>query len=218
MGKRELARRIKTALVMSLVALCALVLGGWWLAAPLIVLGVLLLREWDQLTHKFGAMWRLSGVLYVALPLLSLGYLRYLEIPGGDSFTAIYACIVPICMVIATDIGGMLFGKTLGGPKLAPTLSPNKTWSGLLGAMGLSMVVSWLWLPLTPWVSSVPSALLIGAVVAVIAQLGDLFESSLKRRAGVKDSGTILPGHGGLLDRFDGYVLVLPSYLAFIIL
>jgi phosphatidate cytidylyltransferase len=108
-------------------------------------------------------------------------------------------------VVWATDIGAFFAGRRFGGLKLAPTISPSKTWSGLFGGMiaagligaGLGVMLE---LPLiTAW---------LGVPLAVVAQMGDLFESALKRRAGVKDSGHILPGHGGVLDRLDGLVPV----------
>jgi len=112
-----------------------------------------------------------------------------------------------MALVWACDIGAFFAGRSIGGPKLAPRLSPNKTWAGLIGgtiaagALGLALHAT----------AGLPLALaLCSPVLAVLAQLGDLYESWLKRRAGVKDSGNILPGHGGVLDRLDGLVPVAP--------
>jgi phosphatidate cytidylyltransferase len=110
-----------------------------------------------------------------------------------------------MAVVWATDIGAFFAGRRIGGIKLAPTISPSKTWAGLIGGMvaagvigaGLGILRE---LPLaTVW---------LGVPLALVAQIGDLFESALKRRAGVKDSGHLLPGHGGVLDRLDGLVPV----------
>ena len=108
-------------------------------------------------------------------------------------------------MVWATDIGAYFAGRAIGGPKLAPSVSPNKTIAGLIGGVICAAVLAGAWV----YYVQLPAKLLWLAVLfAVAAQLGDLFESGLKRRAGVKDSGTWLPGHGGLLDRLDGLVPV----------
>jgi phosphatidate cytidylyltransferase len=140
------------------------------------------------------------GIVYIALPVLALIWLR--EQPGG-----LMLALWTMAAVWLTDIGAYFAGRTIGGPKLAPRISPNKTWAGLLGgvlsafALGFAFHV-WLGLPF------VLAAL--SPVLAVVAQGGDLYESWMKRRAGVKDSGTILPGHGGVLDRLDGLVPAAP--------
>ena len=99
-------------------------------------------------------------------------------------------------------------GRRVGGAKLAPLVSPNKTRSGAVGGVLGAILASLLVMPFLPfsW-----GELVVGsAIIAVLAQTGDLFESALKRNLGVKDSGTLIPGHGGFLDRFDGYLLTLP--------
>ena len=167
------------------------------LAIAAVVLGIL-----AKLTG--GHMrWSTPGILYAGLPAIALVWLR--AQPGGPGFV-----IWVLAVVWATDIGAYFAGRRFGGPKLAPAISPKKTWSGLIGGMVAAAIVSagiayaqnWhpaLWL-------AVFAAL--GAAAAVLAQVGDLFESWLKRRVGVKDSGTLLPGHGGLMDRVDGLIPV----------
>ena len=121
--------------------------------------------------------------------------------------------LVLICLaavISAGDIGAYLAGRAFGGPKLAPKISPSKTWSGAVGGLacsllvvgGLSGVLSSDLTELSGWAFAL--------LVCVLAQSGDLFESRLKRRLGIKDSGSFVPGHGGALDRFDGYLSVLP--------
>tara|TARA_R110002126_G_scaffold25553_13_gene87307 strand:- start:1512 stop:2360 length:849 start_codon:yes stop_codon:yes gene_type:complete len=109
-----------------------------------------------------------------------------------------------------TDAGGYFFGRSVGGPKLAPRISPNKTWAGLGGGILLAVVWSCIWLS---WYGGHDLAPAIGAAaaVAVLAQLGDLSVSSVKRRFGVKDTGGLIPGHGGILDRLDGMLLTGPA-------
>ncbi|KQN94405.1 phosphatidate cytidylyltransferase [Sphingomonas sp. Leaf231] len=141
------------------------------------------------------------GVVYCGVPVLALVVLRRY----GDS-GLLYA-FWAMALVWACDIGAFFAGRSIGGPKLAPRLSPNKTWAGLIGgtvaaaALGLAL----------HGVAGLPLALALWSpVLAVLSQMGDLYESWLKRRAGVKDSGNILPGHGGVLDRLDGLVPVAP--------
>jgi phosphatidate cytidylyltransferase len=138
------------------------------------------------------------GLVYAGLPTLGLIYLR--DQPNGLALA-----LWTLAIVWATDIGAYFAGRSIGGPRLAPRLSPNKTWAGLgggvLGALCIGALIASAF--------DLPRLLLVlGAPLAVLAQAGDLFESWLKRRAGVKDSGRLLPGHGGALDRLDGVVPV----------
>lgn len=134
---------------------------------------------------------------------ISLVWLRLLE-PGG------LAIIVWLVLAIwLTDICAFFAGRAVGGPKLAPTISPNKTWAGLIGGVVAAAVWSVAW---SSWqqVESLAAMALIGAATAVLAQLGDLGVSMIKRRFGAKDSGSLIPGHGGLLDRMDGFIGAAP--------
>lgn len=106
-----------------------------------------------------------------------------------------------IAVVAATDIGGYFAGRFIGGPKIFPRISPKKTWSGTVGGWVLAMIVSGIFLAFG---YGSPALLLLTLLVSIASQAGDLAESSMKRRAGVKDSSNLIPGHGGLLDRFDG--------------
>jgi len=141
-----------------------------------------------------------AGILYCGLPVLALTFLRRQE-------DGMLLASWTLSLVWATDIGAFFAGRTIGGPKLAPAISPAKTWSGLAGGIALATLLAG-----ALWNAEGLSIHLFAAtpVLAVLAQGGDLFESAVKRRAGVKDSGTILPGHGGVLDRLDGLVPVAP--------
>lgn len=142
-----------------------------------------------------------AGLVYVGLPLLALLWLR--ERPDNGLVLTFWA----LSLVWATDIGAFFSGRAIGGPKIAPAISPSKTWAGLIGGMAMATALAvgfrqWLGLPLVlVWATP---------LLAVAAQAGDFFESWMKRRAGVKDSGTLLPGHGGVLDRLDGVVTSAP--------
>jgi phosphatidate cytidylyltransferase len=151
-----------------------------------------------------------AGALYIGLPMLSLMWMRELGAtsPFDDQLNTgmVYAGWA-LTTVWATDIGAYFAGRAIGGPKIAPRISPNKTWAGLFGGMLGALLLGWIY---SCWAQLPIELALMSPVLAVFAQAGDFFESWLKRRAGVKDSGTLLPGHGGLLDRLDGAVSSLP--------
>lgn len=167
------------------------------LAIAAVVLGVL-----SKLTG--GHMrWSMTGLLYAGLPAIALIWLRAQS--GGFGMV-----LWVLAVVWATDIGAYFAGRHFGGPKLAPRISPKKTWSGLIGGMIAAAVSSAVvayaqdWHPAL-WLTIFAA---LGASAAILSQVGDLFESWLKRRVGVKDSGTLLPGHGGIMDRVDGLIPV----------
>ncbi|WP_380878766.1 phosphatidate cytidylyltransferase [Sphingomonas sp. DBB INV C78] len=137
------------------------------------------------------------GLLYAALPALALIYLRDQQ--------GLVLTVWAMALVWATDIGAFFAGRAIGGPKLAPRVSPNKTWAGLIGGVIAAEVLS---LVFAFGFGLSWAAVYYATFLAIMAQVGDLFESWLKRRAGVKDSGRLLPGHGGALDRLDGLVPV----------
>ncbi|MGA7808365.1 phosphatidate cytidylyltransferase [Bradyrhizobium sp.] len=142
--------------------------------------------------------WTAAGFLYAAMALTASLLVRFDEAQG---FTAL---VLVLLVVWATDIGGYFAGRRLGGAKLWPRVSPNKTWAGALGGMVASLFVAGGFAALD--LGKTLPMLVLGACLSIASQLGDLFESAVKRRFGVKDSSHIIPGHGGLLDRLDGYV------------
>lgn len=142
-----------------------------------------------------------AGTLYCGLPVFALLLIREQRDVG-----LLYA-LWALALVWATDIGAFFAGRTIGGPRLAPRISPAKTWSGLIGGILLASLVA----AIMHATYGLPLRLVLATpFLAVLAQVGDLYESGLKRRAGVKDSGNTLPGHGGVLDRLDGVVPVAP--------
>jgi phosphatidate cytidylyltransferase len=147
-----------------------------------------------------------AGALYVGLPILALLWIR-------DQDSGLLFAFWALAVVWATDIGAYFAGRGIGGPKIAPRISPNKTWAGLVGgmiaALALGLVLN-IYFQL-PYLLAIVSPLL-----AILAQIGDFFESWLKRMAGLKDSGKLLPGHGGALDRLDGVVTSMPFAALFI--
>jgi phosphatidate cytidylyltransferase len=139
------------------------------------------------------------GVFYAGLPAVALIWLR------SDATLGLLAVIFVIIVVIASDTAGFLSGRLLGGPKLWPRVSPNKTWAGFIGALLASCIVGALFWLAVPDASVVRLAAA-GAMLSFVAQAGDLAESAIKRRFGAKDSSTLIPGHGGVMDRVDGLV------------
>ncbi len=195
--------RVISAAAMAAIALVTLWLGGWIFMIVVIASALQMLREWDALTANEHKYWHIGGVAYAAIPCACMIWLR--------SFSGAPVLFI-ILVVCATDIGAYFTGREIGGPKLAPTLSPSKTWSGLGGGMIAAALVATICTSFAPYPASAPVAFILGGLLAIVAQGGDLFESWLKRRAGVKDSGNLIPGHGGLLDRVDGLVAALPVY------
>jgi phosphatidate cytidylyltransferase len=141
-------------------------------------------------------IWSYAGIPYAAFPVMSFVALRQ------DAAWGLHAILWLLLVVWATDTCAYFTGRAVGGPKLAPRFSPSKTWSGLAGGMAGAAIVAAIF-AVALQASVLPLAL-VAAVLAVIAQLGDIFESALKRHYGVKDSGDLIPGHGGMMDRVDG--------------
>ena len=202
-----LKKRIISAVILIPIVLLVIYIGGWIfnvfaiLTAILLTLElVFLLQETKQL--KLLKKWLPYIALYITLPTASLISLR--SIPGG-----IDATIYVFCIVWLTDIFGFFGGKNFGGPKLAANISPNKTISGAISAIIATILFSIVSYLFTEKINFF-SFILIGIIFSIVSQIGDLFESWVKRKLKVKDSGNIILGHGGLFDRVDGLLFVLP--------
>jgi phosphatidate cytidylyltransferase len=187
---------------------------AWWLVALLLVL----------FYPASAALWRhsrplrlLFGVLTIVpffCGMLALRQWGYEQDHVAGAWWLLYVML----LVWGADSGAYLFGKLFGKHKLAPKVSPGKTWEGLLGGLVTSAVISWLFGRYAP-LSVVPSTLLLCSVMAVLASiLGDLTESMFKREAGIKDSGHLIPGHGGILDRIDSLTAAVPVFACLILL
>lgn len=174
-------------------------LPAWGLIAIAAVLATVVALP----AHRARAIWFGLGILYVALPALALLWLRDDPVTGLGVETLVWI----LALVIFTDTGAYAAGRSIGGPKLAPRISPNKTWAGLFGGVAAAALVGLL---MALWLDgpSVWKLMILSGGLAVIEQMGDLFESAFKRRFGVKDSSHIIPGHGGVLDRVDGLLTV----------
>jgi phosphatidate cytidylyltransferase len=182
--------------------LAAVILSGAGL--PVTAIGIIILCSLVSISIRRKAhgrdnnWWSATGVAYVALPALALTLLR------DDKDWGWNAILWLALVVWATDIGAYFAGRTVGGPKLAPRFSPKKTWAGLLGGMIAAALVSYglcsyLGLPTL-------GPVLIAPILAALAQVGDIYESALKRQFNLKDTSNLIPGHGGVMDRVDGFI------------
>jgi phosphatidate cytidylyltransferase len=165
-------------------------------AAIVLVMGMLALAA---IAPRERASWLAAGVPYAGAMALAPIVLRSDAEFGFIAMTFVFA------VVWATDIAAYFVGRALGGPKLALRLSPNKTWSGSIGGLGGAVLAAVLVVHFGG-VSSMPAAIVVAMALSTVAQIGDLAESAIKRRFGVKDASSLIPGHGGLMDRLDGFV------------
>lgn len=207
----NLQKRIISAGILIPIVLIIVAMGGWIYYATVSVMSIIMSFEWfgiiktktdapkDEKTLK---KWEYGGIIYISLFASSLIYLR--EDENG------FGLIMFLALTVwATDIAAYFAGRSIGGPKICPKISPNKTWAGLGGGILAASFIGAFSSIFTP-VVGVFWLILLGAVMAVISQAGDFFESWVKRQFGVKDSGNIIPGHGGVMDRVDGVASAAP--------
>lgn len=209
----NLRKRIISAGALAPIVLTIVYMGGAWFSAMVVFATVIMSCEWQsiihtkqepELTSEQTKKWEMAGVFYVGIFATSLLYLRALDQGFG-------LVLLVLMMVWATDIAAYFSGRIIGGPKIYPPISPNKTWAGLIGGMVAAGCVGGFASIFMEGTGSI-SMVLLGATLAVVAQSGDFLESWVKRRFGVKDSGTLIPGHGGLMDRLDGFVTTVPVF------
>jgi phosphatidate cytidylyltransferase len=196
----ELTTRIVSGIAMIVIALGAAVLGGYYFAFLAAAAATGMYYEWRRITRGWGLLWAVGGFFYCILPALSLLWIRD---RSGDHGVSLLLWVFIVTW--ATDIGAYFAGRSFGKRKLAPSISPGKTVEGLWGGVAAAALFGAAWVLAT---SLAKPLLAFAPFFAVAAQMGDLFESKLKRTAGLKDSGNLLPGHGGVLDRLDGLVPV----------
>ena len=198
---RGLLLRVVSAVILGPLLLAAVWFGFPWIDLVAALCAPLMIGEWIRLTRRRPVALGLA-IVYSIAALLALLWLRHQPNHGRETILWILAC------VWATDIGAYFVGSLAGGVKLAPSISPSKTWSGLVGGMCFSAVASAA-CGLVFDAGETAMLAITGLAIAVVAQAGDLLESAAKRRAGVKDSGSLIPGHGGILDRIDGLIAAL---------
>jgi phosphatidate cytidylyltransferase len=195
----ELVVRTATGLILIALALLAALKGGNVFAVAVAAVATAMFYEWTRIVRGWGAAWYASGFFYALIPALALLWIRERDAHGLELLLWVFI------VTWSTDIGAYVVGRAIGRRKLAPSISPGKTVEGLYGGMAAATILAVPWVILT----GLSYALLpLAPFFALAGQAGDLFESAMKRRAGVKDSGSWLPGHGGVLDRLDGLVPV----------
>ncbi len=205
-AKSDLPLRARTGVLLVVAMLAAMLAGPWAYAGFLFLIWMVGAREATQLLRKGMA----GPVALMAVAGAGIWALAVLGLAGIAWSQGAYSPWMPLgwfILIWLNDTGAYFAGRSLGRHKLAPAISPGKTWEGwaggLLASMGAALLLA-AWMPAeAPW-------WILALVVSVMGPAGDLTESALKRRAGVKDSGTLLPGHGGILDRFDSHIFAAP--------
>lgn len=211
----SLKTRARSALIFGFLVLGLLYAGGIPFALLMGAATVIGVYEWLQMMrHEKKSLrvpFTLFGLAYIGFSCGAMIWLR------GDTAQGLHNMLTLLCIVWASDISAYFSGRAIGGPKLAPAISPKKTWAGFVGSsVGAGLVAAGLAsAAVTGWLGAAtvgglsPAAYgAIGFILAMFGQAGDLFISIFKRRYGVKDTGTIMPGHGGVLDRIDALMLV----------
>lgn len=219
----NLLLRIFSAVVLAPIVLFCIINGGIVFSVFILAIATLAVLEWIRIVRIIGQplLYLTSGAVYFVLTFVSFVHIRFIEGSG------LYLCLMMLLAVWGSDIFAYVLGRLIGGAKMSPTISPKKTWAGYVGALIGSAAVMVTCVALADYFSVVvPHALpvdgynyfliaFVGALIGVVGQSGDLLESYFKRRANIKDSGNIIPGHGGILDRLDSILLVSPAFLAF---
>lgn len=202
----SLQQRIISAIILAPLVLGIVYAGGISFYILLTVAAFIMYWEWVRMTKSSEKkiIWWISGILYIVIPSISLGYIMHF---GSN------VMFVVLFFIWSVDIGAYFAGKTIGGPKIAPKISPNKTWAGLFGAMVASSILLIIATSNSDYFPDINIIYIIitSILLSVLAQTGDFFESWVKRKFNVKDSSNIIPGHGGLLDRLDGLLFISPA-------
>jgi len=193
----NLVLRILSALVLAPIAVGAAWLGGWAFAIFWAAAAIAVIVEWIKLVGPRNVPWVVCGLIYGAVMFAAPVFLR------SDPMLGLTAIVFLFIVVWATDIVAYFAGRLLGGPKLAISISPNKTWSGAIVGTAAAVAIA---IPFAKYVGLDQRAVaLLALILSAAAQIGDLLESALKRRFNAKDASQLIPGHGGVMDRLDGF-------------
>jgi phosphatidate cytidylyltransferase len=207
-ARRNFVLRLASACVLAPIAIAVSYIGGWLFLILAALAAGAILWEWTLLVaarplrHSAGTtvLWEAGGVVYAGVAFVGPVLLR------RDPVWGLTALLFLFAVVWATDILAYLVGRAAGGPLLWPRLSPNKTWAGAVGGLAGGVAAGTL-VAYASGGTSVPVAGVLALILSVVAQGGDLFESAVKRRFGAKDASGLIPGHGGVMDRLDGFLV-----------
>lgn len=207
----ELVKRILSSVILTILSLYVITVGGNIFNFFIIITLFFSIFEWRRIS-KNNSKFRYFGLVFLLFSFFSIYQLR-------NDFDEGYIYIIFILLIcVSTDIGGFVFGRILKGPKLT-SISPNKTYSGVIGSYLFSFISAYLYviiLELNNSVNYLPEILILTFTISTISQLGDLVISYFKRASNLKDTGKIIPGHGGILDRIDGMIFAFPfSHIIF---
>jgi phosphatidate cytidylyltransferase len=186
-----------TSITAAVAVVILLMLRQTWPSLLAVAIGAVVALAIARNRHR-NPVWQALGVIYLGLPALALVSLRVFEARGASVIVGLFL------IVWATDTGALIFGNLIGGPRMAPILSPSKTWAGTIGGSVTAALVFGLYILLLNDVFWMPA--LFALFFSIVAHTGDLFESFVKRRFGIKNSGAMIPGHGGVLDRMDSTI------------
>ena len=195
---KELIKRILSSIILATLALYFILTGSFHFILFTIICLLVAMYEWHKMTRKLN--YKILGFIF-----LLFSFFTFYE-----SLTDYYLGIFVLLICVATDVGGYLFGKTFKGPKLTK-ISPNKTYSGMIGGYFLSLIS----LPyFMNWINHEISInwFIVTILLSTVSQIGDIIVSYFKRLSKIKNTGKIIPGHGGLLDRIDGMIFAFPAY------
>ena len=196
--KQEFIKRVVSSIILIPIALFFVIKGSFFFDFFILICFIVTIYEWYMMSKN--KPYNFPGFIFIIFSFYTVYYLRN-EFYGDYIY---FLMILVIC--IFTDIGGYIFGRTFKGPKLTK-ISPNKTYSGMIGSFFLPLVLSYIFFN---ELNLSLNLLIIVILISLLSQLGDFFISYLKRKANIKDTGILLPGHGGLLDRMDGMLFAIP--------
>ena len=213
----ELGKRIITSIILFLIAIFCILIHKFVFVLMLIVTLFVCFNEWRDINYKYFKKkqhnnWKYFFVQFVGLVYLFIFLSTSIALRGNNSESIAFFIII-LCICIFSDIGGYVFGKVIGGKKLTK-ISPNKTISGSLGSFIFSILPVLLFNLQNytgDYLEVLPINIVLCLIISLVCQLGDLLISYFKRLNKVKDTGNILPGHGGLLDRIDGLIFAIPT-------
>ena len=203
--KKELIKRIISTFVLIPLVLYFIIKGSYFFTFFLLLCFLISVYEWKKISKKNNLF--ITGLIFLSLSFLSANTLR---VSSNDNYYTTFLIVIIVC--ISTDIGGYVFGKFFKGPKLTK-ISPNKTYAGLIGSYFLS-IISFYIIYNYNYLQNIDNLtfkmFMFVILISTISQLGDLIISYFKRKSKLKDAGSIIPGHGGLLDRIDGMIFAFP--------